>query len=459
MTLLARRERDLVERRERALVGMRDTVVAAMPHLPSLGSSPIDEAVDRALDEIREQGRHLSGDPGELRRLWVLYARRRLIDHGRSAESRRRDRTRVEEHTEALAVSGTWDLAELTQDDRDWWRAIEILSVLPGDLGVWGKAWFCEIAAGRSGRGVADLLGWLPAKTEKVSQRARAQMIKFLQRRASGGVCNARQALLDGFNATRANRREGRDWSDGDGLDQRRFELVLAHLMSCDDCSTAWETGRRRAPLARYPAILAFPFGQAAAAAATLRTKLAALIAGAHGAAFSARQRLGVGGGAVVTGGGAATLGGKTAAICGAMLCTAGAAGGALVEAVPSILPTTARHAHHATRVATRHPARAKAATYVPPPATTTTAAATTVTAATSTSTPPIAQKQRARSPGASFTPGDLPPASSTASGGTPTAGGSSPGGLPRSSATTRSGSASAPAGGRASCTPGDLGC
>ncbi len=450
MTLLARRERDRVERCERALVGMRDAVVAEMPHLPSLGSSPIDEAVDRALDEIRAQGQHLAGDPADLRGLWVLYARRRLIDHGRSAESRRRDRVPVEEHTEALALTGTGELVDLSEDDRDWWRALEILSVLPGDQAVWGKAWFLEIAAGRSGRGLAAVLGWSPAKTEKVSQRARAQMINFLRRRASGSVCSARRALLDAFNATRANRRAGRGWSDGDGLDQHRFELVLAHLMSCADCSTAWETGRRP-PLARCAVILTLPFGQAAAAAAALRAKLAGVIAGAHGAAFSLRQRLGVGGGAATLGGGAATLGGKTAAICGAVLCTAGAAGGALVEAVPSILPPTARHAHHASPAAHR-PARARVATYTPPPATTT-AATTTVASATPATPAAGPPTPHPTSPGASFTPGDLPPASAPASAGTPTTGAASGSGGPSGAASA------APASGQPSCTPGDLGC
>jgi hypothetical protein len=463
MTLLARRERDRVERRERVLVGMRAAVVAEMPHLPTLGSSPIDEAVDVALDELRAQGQHLASDPEDLQQLWALYARRRLIDRGRSAESRRRDRIPVEQHTEALAQAGIWDLGELTEDDRDWWRALEILSVLPGDQAVWGKAWFREIAAGRSGRGLAGVLGWSPGKTEKVSQRARAQMIKFLQRRASGSVCSDRRTLLDAFNATRTNRAGGLDWSEGDGLDQRRFEVVLAHLMSCDDCSTAWETGRR-APLSRCAAVLIFPFGHAVAAAAALRAKLAALLAGAHGAAFSLRQRLGVGGSAALTGGGAATLGGKTAAICGAVLCTAGAAGG-LVDAVPSILPQSGHHAHHSARPVAHHQARASAATYTPPPTTAPVTTSTTPVSPAGASTGPAASTATTK-PDPSYTPGNLPPAASQAStGGTsaasPTNGSSGVvGGLPsQGSSTTSSSAPTTQASSQPSCTPGDLGC
>ena len=357
MNLQARRERDNEAERDRALLQMRETVISAMPQLASLGSAPVAEAVDEALEQMRAAGKHLAGKPQDAKRLWIFCARRRLIDRHRSAETRHRERAPVDEHTQALALGGVanLDLGDLSEDDPDWWRTLEILDVLPGDQGLWGKAWFAQLDAGHTQpRGLAEELGWSRSYTEKVAQRAKAKMEAFLSRRAAGSVCDARQAVLDSFILTSAGRTEE---AGVHKLSDERFRAVLIHLMGCTDCRTAWKT-RRPNLLARYSAILVFPLNHVAAALAALREKLRGLGSHAERATLSLYQRLGIGGGASATaaGGGVATFGTKAAALCGAAVCAVGGGTAAVVTEIPSLLtpPVKAHHQaqHHAAKAA-----------------------------------------------------------------------------------------------------------
>lgn len=462
MSVLAARGRHEQYQRERELLSMRDMVSAAVVAKNAFaGSSAIADAVDEALAQLVAADQHL-GEPAEVRNAWILYASRRVIDEQRSAEAKHRDPVAIDEHAQALALSAAGELPGSTDDAGTDWRVRELLGQLRGDQRRWAEAWYDEILAGTlppggQPRGLAETFGWSASKTKSTSKRARQRMAAFTDARAHGLVCLERRTALDDFVLATSTD----DHAPAD-LDQDHFEEVLFHIAACEDCWALWHT-RRRSLRGRAIAILTLPLGWFADVAHALRAHLAALIGHVHGASYSLRQRLGIGGstGAAAAGGSAAAIG-KAGAICGAVACAAGAAGGVVVEAGSSILPPALRASvHHAThRSQPRKPiAAAHLASYTPPPATTTATQATSTAAAT-TSPPTVPAQPKS----ATFTPGDLSASSASQP---PTSSNSTPA-TNNTTGTAASTSAAAPPKpaarsaarqGQPSCTPGDLTC
>jgi hypothetical protein len=469
MSFRERRERDEQRARERALVGMRYIVISALARfVQTMGSAAIFDAVDAALAQLIASARHL-GDPEGVKGLWITMATCRLIDEQRSADVIHREPVAVEEHAQALAVSVSGELGQLTEDGRQWWRVQEILDSVGGELRRWADAYLRRVVAGSlkvgaQPRGLSKELGWTASKTKDVSERARVKMAAFIGERASGSVCADRQALLDSFIAT--SRGHGQDAA----LDEERFVAVVAHVGGCEECWLAWRD-RRRTLLGRVAGVLALPVDVVGWAA----RKVHELAGGVDVATLSVRQRLGLGGGAsaAAAGGGAATVGTKAAAVCAAAVCAAGA-GGELVGVVVPIVSKSAQHEprkHHARQHARParqvvRPANVVAPTPVSP-------------ARPPAQAPSVAET--AAAPEERFTPGDLPPASSTSPTGSSadSTGSSAPGDLPSVSSTSSGGSsagspsgglgtpapppapppASAAGGGGGHCVLGELGC
>lgn len=294
---------------------MRSAVVDAIApaYVGRVGSSVVLEAVDEALAQIVAAGAHL-GELEQVKALWITAARRRVIDEHLSAESRHRGEGAVE----AVARSIADELVGMTDEARARWRIREILGVLRGDQRRWAEAWFDEVLSssrvrGAQPRGLADALGWTPAKTKTVSRRARTKMAEFIAARASGAVCDEQRAHLDAF--IMAGRR-------GDVADEW-YAAMLFHIAGCEDCWTAWHARRRELP-GRRPALVLVPFEAVAVAAQACAGKLAGLAVGAHAQATALLTRAGAGGAAA---GGVATLSGKTAAVCAGLMCAAAAGG------------------------------------------------------------------------------------------------------------------------------------
>jgi hypothetical protein len=440
MSLLARRSRDEQFERARALVAMRDAVVVATTAaLPTAGSSATLEAVDEALAQLVAANEHLA-DGQYVKATWMRYARCRLLDEHGSTEAKLRDAIAVDEHRQALEVSGCGDPDEVLDDDRQSWRVREILRVaLHGEQLKWGEAWHREVLsgllpAGAQPRGLPEALGWTPAKTEKTAQRARRNMAAFVTRRQSGEICAEQRVLLDAF--ITASRGGGLS----EQLDQQRFEATVLHVVGCDDCFATWHT-RRRTLVSRPLAIVMLPIDAIAAAAQGLAAKVGAMTATV---VTSVLGRLGIGG-AAAAGGSAATIGAKTAAVCVGVVCAA-TAGGEIAGVVPPLLSDRAPQ--------TREPeasSRAQAPAQPTPQAPT--SAATPVPAPPPPVTAPAAEPgAEAPPPVVAVTPGDLPVAPTSGSSATPIA------------ATSSASRATAPppppaSGGVSSCVPGDLGC
>ncbi|HEY1538929.1 MAG TPA: hypothetical protein VGF63_06000 [Solirubrobacteraceae bacterium] len=453
MSVRAQRERHEQLERERAVLGMRETIVAAIApgYVRRSGSSAVHEAVDEALAQIVSAGTHL-GEPEQVKALWITCARRRLIDDQRSAESRHRDATPVDEPSRDLDEQLRVDLNHPIEDARQEWRVREILSVLGGDQRIWAEAWYDEVLSGSrpSGaqpRGLGDSLGWTPAKTKSVSRRARARMAAFIDDRANGVICDERRALLDAFIMTSRHRR-------GRGLDDEQYEGIVFHLAGCDDCFAAWHTRRRSLP-ARFGAVLALPIDAFAGAAQACSAKVTCLAMNAYGQVCSVWGRLGLGG-AAAAGGGAATIGAKATAVCVGVVCAA-TAGGEIAGVIPPIPLDSSQQTHEEAARPETVPAVAPA----PTPSGTATQAATpsapsvqspTTTAPTTTTPAPTTAADPKPAPPppppvATETPGDLP---STSSGGS--SGASAGSSAPSHAQPSRTAGAT-------NCVPGSLGC
>ncbi len=458
MSLRDDRQRRRDEQQQRALVAMQDAVLAAVgAKFPAHGpdSTVVGEGVAEALCQLVLAGEY-HGSLDQARKRWILYAERRVIDALRRAEEKRRESDPVEDHEKVLtklAVSASGELAGISEAD---WRLHEVFSRFHGDARRWLEAWVDRVIDDHpQPQGLDQELGLSQKRTEWISRDTRAKILAFTERRASGAVCQERQALLDPFILATAGRPVSRA-----GLDDERFLQVLVHIAGCEDCRAAWHS-RRRQLLGRCLGILTLPFGHAAAAAAALRAKLTGLFGTAHSASHSVRQRLGFGGGgAVVTGSGAATISGKAAALCGAAVCAAGAGGAAVVTGGSALIPAALLPTHHAAH----HPKPSAApvahlTSYTPPP---TTNPAPVTTPAPAAQPPPAATQTVAQKPTGTVAqqpsaPGDLPPASSTSA----TATSSPPATLssPSSSAAPTHSTPTPPPTSSQACAPGDLGC
>lgn len=334
MSAGAGRERHEQFEHDRTVLDMRAAVLAAVApaFVARMGSSAVSEAVDEALAQLVAAGGHRA-DPDAVRALWITCARRRLIDEQRSAEARHRAVAAGDDAVAALADRVCGEPSRLTDDERQSWRIREILGVLRGDQRVWAEAWYDRVlsasrVAGGQPRGLAEALGWTPAKTKSVSRRARMRMAAFIEARVSGVVCEEQRVLMDDLIIARGR---GRGGEVGDP----RHDAVLVHVAGCDACWAAWHA-RRRTLLGRVRMAVGVPIDGLAIAAHIFGLKLAGIGVAAHTQSHALGARVGVGG-AAAAGGGAATIGGKATAVCVGVVCAA-TAGGELAGVLPPIV-------------------------------------------------------------------------------------------------------------------------
>jgi hypothetical protein len=453
------------------LLEMRASVVRAVwRRFPTAGSAAVEEAVDEALAQLVRAGSHLH-DPAQVNAMWIVWSRRRLIDERRSSEFRNRDV--VEDLDRAVSAVASHDVTQLTDDDRQWWRIREILGVLRGDQRAWAEAWYDAVLsdtlpAGAQPRGLPDALGWSPAKTKSVSQRARRKMATFLEDRASGAICADRQALLDSFVESSSPRASQ---TGSAGLSPDRYEAVLLHVAGCEDCWALWYA-RKRSLVGRCHSILLVPVDALSAGGHALADRIAATALGAQHATQALLARLGLGSaGAVALGGGAATISTKTAAVCVTVVCAA-TAGSEIAGVLPAFHERTpeTRDANAGKPDKAQPPAQRGSSALKNAAATMPSPVRSAAALAARSRTNPRARTATIKSP---VIPGDLPLAGPEASSPTRTIkrAATTPTGLSTLSAPSRlsatptnatqmaPGSTSATARHSPDCVPGDLGC
>ena len=251
---------------------------------PTLGpdAAVVVDCVAEVLCEVVLAGDYLDEELEHVKKRWVHYAHRRVLDVVNSAEVRRRDPDPVEEHDRALAalaVSASGELGGVSEAD---WRLRELFAPFRGDARRWLEVWSDHVVAGhRQPRGLAEILGWSAEHTEWVSRDTRKKFLGLLEKRADGRVCHERRAMLDPFTLATT----GRPLASV-GMDDDTFVEVLVHIAGCEECRLAWHV-RRRSLVGRCLGLLGLPFAHAAAAAAALHAKLTGLFGSAHGASHS----------------------------------------------------------------------------------------------------------------------------------------------------------------------------
>jgi len=353
----------------RAWVEGRSQVLCAITRsFPAAGSAMVEAAVDQAWGELYENG--CSGPPDVLLGRWKGLAYLRALN---GVRERRRHPTMPIHAAAELAETGA-----LCDSDAllglDAWRAEaraqEIVRQFSGDARRWLEVVFDAPAT--PPREVARVLGWDREKFKSVTRRTRARLREFVSARASGVICERRQAVMEAFAATQLVQRDptvaGR-LQERSALDSELYEQVALHIAGCEECERAWRNAQMRL---LGPRLVFFP------------AAFAGKLAGAGGSAIGAgRRALGrldrlfwdlrirvgssvgraTAGGAAGTAGTAGALAGKGAAVCVGVLCATGMGTAALVGLPAGIIASRTVSHHHHHRMVVRHSDAATAAT------------------------------------------------------------------------------------------------
>ncbi len=320
----------------------------------------VEAAVDQAWGELYENG--CSGPPDALLGRWKGLAYLRALN---GVRERRRHPTMPIHAAAELAETGA-----LCDSDAllglDAWRAEaraqEIVRQFSGDARRWLEVVFDAPAT--PPREVARVLGWDREKFKSVTRRTRARLREFVSARASGVICERRQAVMEAFAATQLVQRDptvaGR-LQERSALDSELYEQVALHIAGCEECERAWRNAQMRL---LGPRVVFFP------------AAFAGKLAGAGGSAIGAgRRALGrldrlfldlrirvgssvgraTAGGAAGTAGTAGALAGKGAAVCVGVLCATGMGTAALVGLPTGIIASRTVSHHHHDRIVVRH--------------------------------------------------------------------------------------------------------
>lgn len=320
---------------------------------PTVGSAAIEAAVDQAWVELYEQTP--VGPLDGLSSRWRGLAYLRALNGVRERRRYPVDPLPVGELTATSALSDSRTVDALRAEA----RAQEIVNQVSGDARRWLE--MVIDAPEAPPREVARTLGWDREKLKSVARRTRARLREFVSARASGVICERRQAVMEAFAATHLVQRDTAHAARLEGrlmLSGELYEQVGLHIAGCEECERAWRKAQNK--LLR-PRLVFIPV--------TLGGKLA----GVGGLAFATgrralggldrllsdlRMRAGSGmgrataGGAAGTAGTAGALAGKGAAVCVGVLCAAGAGTAALVGLPPGVIYQPASHRHHKAVVA-----------------------------------------------------------------------------------------------------------
>jgi hypothetical protein len=350
----------------RAWVECRSRVLRATTRsFPTAGSVIVEAAVDQAWVELYEHGH--TGSPERLVTRWRGLAYLRALNGVRERRRHPVSSVPVEElaETGALGESAVPEVDALRAEA----RAQEIVRHVSGDARRWLEAVFDAPSA--PPREIARTLGWEPEKLKSVARRARPRLREFVAARASGVICQRRQAVMEAFAATHLARQDpahAARLEEHPTLGPERYQQVALHIAGCEECERAWHNTQSR--LLR-PRLVFFP------------VTLAGKLAGAGGSAIAAGRRVlgrldrlfwdlrvrvgssvgrATAGGAAGTAGTAGALAGKGAAVCVGVLCATGMGTAALVG-LPAGIIASRTSAHHHHRVVVRHSDATAAAT------------------------------------------------------------------------------------------------
>ncbi len=344
----------------RVWVDGRSQVLRAITRsFPTAGSVMVEAAVDQAWVELYEQGH--TDAPERLLGRWRGLAYLRALNGVR--ERRRHPVSAVP--VEQLPETGTVDLTVMGAGGvgglRAEARAQEILHQVSGDARRWVELVLDDPSA--PPREVARTLGWDREKSKSVARRTRARLREFVSARASGAICERRQAVMETFAAANLVRRDPTHerWLGERGvLGPELYEQVALHIAGCEECERAWRRaeGRLLRPrLVFIPVALGGKFsvakGSVLEAGRRVLGRLDRLLGDLRVRVGSSMGRASAGG-AAGTAGTAGALAGKGAAVCVGVLCATGVGTAAFVGLPAGVISSrTASHRH--VSIATPH--------------------------------------------------------------------------------------------------------
>jgi hypothetical protein len=348
----------------RAWVEGRSQVLRAITRsFPMAGSAMVDAAVDQAWVELYEQGQ--AGTSEALLGRWRGLAYLRALNGLRERRRHPVSPVPVEELAEtgviALSRAGAMDIGGLRAEA----RAQEIVHQVSGDARRWVELVIDDPSV--PPREVARRLGWDREKLKSVTRRTRARLREFVSARASGVICERRQAVMEAFAATNLVQRDpahAMRLEERAALRSELYEQVALHIAGCEECERAWRNAQSRLLRPRLvfiPTVLAGKFaaagGSALAAGRRVLGRLDRLLGDLRIRVGSSMGRASAGG-AAGTAGTAGALAGKGAAVCVGVLCATGVGTAALVGIPAGVIAprVVARH-HHAT-IAAHHDER-----------------------------------------------------------------------------------------------------
>ncbi len=336
--------------------------------LPAIGSAAAEAAIDQAWMEIYEWESRYA--PGSIQRHWERLAYLRAQNGIR--ERRQHPLIDVDElgETDALSDCGSGGGIAALETARTDARVREIVCQVGGDGRRWLEATLDD--PGVPPQVLAQRLGWAPEKLKTVARRTRGHLREFVSARASGVICERRQAVMDAFAATCLVRQDPAHavrLAEHSTLGPERCEQVALHIAGCEECERAWRKAEDKLLRPRFvfiPVVLAGKLagtgGSAIAAGRRALGRLDRLF-------WDLRVRAGSGvgrataGGAAGTAGTAGALAGKGAAVCVGVLCATGMGTAALVGLPAGIIASRTVSHHHHDRIVVRHSDAASTAT------------------------------------------------------------------------------------------------
>jgi hypothetical protein len=336
--------------------------------LPAIGSAAAEAAIDQAWMEIYEWESRYA--PGSVQRHWERLAYLRAQNGIR--ERRQHPLIDVDELGEAGALSdggGGGGIAPLEAARTDA-RVREIVCQVGGDGRRWLEATLDD--PGVPPRVLAQRLGWAPEKLKTVARRTRGHLREFVSARASGAICERRQAVMGAFAATHLARRDpayAARLGERPRLGPERYEQVALHIAGCEECERAWHKAQNKLlgpRLVFFPAAFAGKLGVAGGSVIAVGRRALGRL---DRVLWDLRVRVGSGAGRVTAGGAAGTAGtagalaGKGAAVCVGVLCATGMGTAALVGLPAGIIASRTVSHHHRDRLVVRHSDSAATAT------------------------------------------------------------------------------------------------
>lgn len=317
---------------------------------PTAGSALVEAAVDQAWIELYEQGH--TGSRAMLLARWRGLAYLRALNGVRERRRHPVSSVPVEElaQSEMHGEGGVFEEADALRAEA---RAQEILHQVSGDARRWLELVLDDPSV--PPRMLARSLGWDREKLKSVARRARARLREFVDARASGAICERRQAVMRVFAASHLVRQDpghAARLAERAVLGPALYEQVALHIAGCEECERAWRSAQNRLLRPRVVFIPAVLSGKLAVAGGAVLDTGRRALGRLDRLLWELRARIGSGAGRVSAGGAAGTAGaagalaGKGAAVCVGVLCATGMGTAALVS-LPTGIVASRTVAHH----------------------------------------------------------------------------------------------------------------